>query len=193
MHQTNREFPVIETARLILRSPVQADAGALLALTQSRAVMVYYGMQRYETEMEALGEIAWFNGIYRDGQGIRWAISLKSAPEFIGDIGFHNYATEHNRAEVGYKLAEPYWRQGIMSEAMRAALEYGFGPMNLNRVEALVDPRNTASLGLLHKAGFAQEGVLREYELEAEGYVDLAMLSLLRREWASTPTPDSEL
>jgi [ribosomal protein S5]-alanine N-acetyltransferase len=61
-------------------------------------------------------------------------------------------------------------------------LEYGFTVMQLNRIEAVVDPANAACLGLLRKVGFIEEGLLREYEHETKGYVDLVMLSLLKKD-----------
>ena len=69
-----------------------------------------------------------------------------------------------------------------MSEALEQVLKYGFMAMQLNRIEAVADPENAACLGLLKKAGFVEEGVLREYEHEAKGYVDLVMLSLLKKD-----------
>jgi ribosomal-protein-alanine N-acetyltransferase len=84
---------------------------------------------------------------------------------------------------MGYDLAAPHRRQGIMTEAMEAAIDYGFGSMGLNRIEALVDPGNTASIRLLLRLGFSQEGVLREYTHFRGKFVDDVCFSLLRREW----------
>lgn len=178
------KFPVIETARLILRRPLQRDATALMVATRDEAVMQYYGMVAFGSKAEALEEIAWFNRIFTQAEGIRWVITEKSRGTYIGDIGFHNYVKAHSRAEVGFKLARDSWHNGIMSEALAPVLDYGFTVMQLNRIEAVVDPENAACLSLLKKAGFVAEGILREYESEAKGYVDLVMLSLLKREWS---------
>ncbi len=69
-----------------------------------------------------------------------------------------------------------------MTEALEQVLKYGFTVMQLNRIEAVVDPENTTCLCLLKKAGFIEEGTLREYEHEAKGYVDVVMLSLLKND-----------
>ena len=121
----------------------------------------------------------------REGTGTRWIISLKDGDDFIGEIGFYEYEKKHRKAEIGYKLAREYWRKGYMSEAMVAMLDYMYGNLDLNRVQALVDPRNPASFLLLEKHGFQKEGVLRDYEFERGDYVDLIMYSVLRREWES--------
>lgn len=177
-----RQFPVLSTARLILRKPLQRDAPALLAVTQDEAVMQYYGMAPFASKAEALGEIGWFNKIFTQSEGIRWVITEKGAGKYIGDIGFNNYTIAHARAEIGFKLAQAFWHQGFMTEALEPVLNYGFTAMQLNRIEAVVDPENAACLGALKKAGFVAEGVLREYERETKGFVDLVMLSLLKKD-----------
>lgn len=176
------QFPIIETERLTLRKPSPRDAKALLELTRDEAVMKYYGMASFRDEDEALEEIEWFNGLFAQSKGIRWIITKKGRDSYIGDIGLHNYVPAHARAELGFKLARAYWRQGLMTEAVEGAVTYGFAEMRLNRIEAVVDPRNAASLGMLRNAGFQEEGLLREYEHEPGGFVDVVMLSLLRRE-----------
>jgi ribosomal-protein-alanine N-acetyltransferase len=54
----------------------------------------------------------------------------------IGTCGYHVWAKPHFRAEIGYELAREYWGQGIMQEAIRSLLTFGFAKMALNRVEA---------------------------------------------------------
>ena len=109
----------------------------------------------------------------------------KMGGDFIGDIGFYDYEKKHRKTEVGYKLASAHWKKGYMSEALEAVLEYIYKETDVNRVQALVDPRNPPSYLLLEKYGFQKEGTLRDYEFEKGDYVDLVMLSVLRREWES--------
>jgi [ribosomal protein S5]-alanine N-acetyltransferase len=181
-----QRFPVIETVRLKLRKPLQKDAKALLEITRDEIVMKYYGMQSFRSKSEAIDEINWFNKIFVQNEGVRWVIAEQGVGKYIGDIGFHNYKASHARAEIGFKLARAYWHQGIMAEALGQVLEYGFTVMQLNRIEAVVDPENTACLFLLKKARFVEEGILREYEHEAKGYVDLVMLSLLKKDYKAS-------
>jgi ribosomal-protein-alanine N-acetyltransferase len=70
-----------------------------------------------------------------------------------------------------------------MSEAFERAVAYGFDDMELNRIEAMVYPVNTASLKLLERHGFVREGLLREVLCLNGVYYDHWLLSLLRREW----------
>jgi ribosomal-protein-alanine N-acetyltransferase len=180
---TTQVFPVLETERLVLRQPSEGDIRGLYEVFQDEDVMRYYGMEPLKTEQQVLDELNWFNQAFDDATGLRWIVTERDRGAYIGDLGYHKVSPPHSRAEVGYRLAQAYWRRGIMTEALAAVLEYGFEGMGLNRVEALVDPRNEASLGLLLRLGFVQEGVLREYEYERGAFIDLIMMSLLRREW----------
>ena len=70
-----------------------------------------------------------------------------------------------------------------MTEALRAALQHGFEKMELNRIEAIVYPENTASLRLLERLGFQQEGLLCQSFRQGDKYYDHLLLSLLQDEW----------
>ena len=70
-----------------------------------------------------------------------------------------------------------------MTEAIKAALDYGFNEMNLNRIQALIDPRNDASKRVAEKHGFQYEGTFRDYEYEYGGFIDLNMYSVLKLEY----------
>jgi len=187
--KSERPFPVIETARLRLRKPQQRDIDALLDMSQDDEVMKYYGMSPFKSKAEAVAEMNWFNKIFAQGEGIRWIITEQSEGKFIGDIGFHNFEPAHSRAEIGFKLARAYWQRGFMTEALEKVLEYGFAVMQLNRIQAVVDPKNAACLGTLKKVNFREEGLLRDYEHEPGGFVDLVMLSLLKREYRISSDP----
>jgi ribosomal-protein-alanine N-acetyltransferase len=71
-----------------------------------------------------------------------------------------------------------------MTEALNAIIDLGFMEMGLNRIEAVIMPENSASIKLLEKLGFHNEGILKEYEnWGSKGLTDLCMLALLRKAW----------
>ena len=73
-----------------------------------------------------------------------------------------------------------------MHEALQALLDFGFGELDLNRIEADIDPRNSASARTLERLGFTKEGYLRERWIVGEEVSDTALYGLLRREWRSS-------
>ena len=70
-----------------------------------------------------------------------------------------------------------------MREAQEAVIPWGLEAMKLNRIEALVHERNAASLGLLARLGFVQEGRLRQVAFWNGQHHDMLQLSLLASEW----------
>jgi ribosomal-protein-alanine N-acetyltransferase len=66
-------------------------------------------------------------------------------------------------ATLGYWIGRPYAGQGLMSDAVQAALAFAFDHLRLHRVEAACLPANAASIRLLEKTGFQREGFARRY------------------------------
>jgi ribosomal-protein-alanine N-acetyltransferase len=66
-------------------------------------------------------------------------------------------------AYLGYYAGAPFMRRGYMSEALRLVLRHAFGVLGLGRLEANIEPTNRASIRLVRRAGFRQEGFSRRY------------------------------
>lgn len=97
------------------------------------------------------------------GRPINFAIRRRDG-YLIGGIGFHGYdLDEPHRAELGYWLAKPYWKNGIMTEAVKSMCHYAFEELGLARLTAHVFHFNFGSARVLEKAGFQLEGYLRNH------------------------------
>lgn len=176
-------FPEIFTKRLHLKQIHLNDVNDLHAYLSDPDVRRYIGIPPYTTVEESADEIKWYEKIFQTKTGIRWGIALKEDPTIIGSAGFLNISQSNFRAEIGYELHKSFWRKGIVSEALEAIITYGFEEMKLNRIEALIEPENIASLKLVESFHFIQEGLLREYEYGAGKFDDLYMYSLLRKDY----------
>lgn len=176
-------FPVLETDRLILRQVYTYDAESVLRYLSDQEVMKYYGLEPFDTINDALDEISWYQSIFEENTGIRWGITIKNQNEVIGSCGFLNMVPKHYRSEIGFELSKDYWGQGIASEALKAICKYGFEQLNLQRIEALIEPPNQSSQRLVERLGFIREGLLRNYEFTSGKFDDLYMYSLLRKEF----------
>jgi len=123
---------------------------------------------------------------------VRWAICRREDTDrVVGTCGYNLWVQTSRRGLLGFDLARDCWRQGIMTEALTAVLQFGFGAMSLNRAEAIVLVANEASHGLLTRLGFQREGILREYEYLKGRPLDMVMFSLLRSDHAA-PLPNPE-
>ena len=104
--------------------------------------------------------------------------------DVIGWCGYHTWYIDHDRAEIGYVLTnENYKRKGIMSEAIKPIIKYGFHQMKLNRIEALVSPNNIASLNIIKKQNFVQEGYLKQHYKINNKLEDSLFFALLKSEY----------
>lgn len=177
-------FPRLETERLVLRRLHLADAGSLFAILSDEELARFYDDEAFTELSQAREQIeAWTDG-FDEWRSIRWGIARKETNTVIGTCGYYGFHRWHGRGSIGFELARPYWRQGIMTEALEAIIGFGFREVGLNRIQAVVIPGNEGSEKLLEKLGFRSEGVLRQYENWGEkGCVDLLIFSLLRSEY----------
>ncbi|NYF25382.1 GNAT family N-acetyltransferase [Sporosarcina sp. JAI121] len=177
-----KEFPVIETRRLILREVTTADANDMFTYLSDKDVVKPMGLFPFQTVKDVWDEISWYQSIYEEGTGIRWGITLKGSGKVIGSCGFLNMLSKHYRAEVGYELSKDYWGKGIASEALEGVVKYGYQHFNLERIEALIEPANLLSQKLVEKQGFRKDGLLRHYEFSCGKFDDLYMYSIIKED-----------
>ncbi|HJF31263.1 MAG TPA: GNAT family N-acetyltransferase [Sporosarcina psychrophila] len=156
-------FPILATPRLRLTEVETYHATALFEVFSNPEVVKYYGMDPMDELIQAEKIIQHFKKSYEMKKGIRWAITLKDGDQFVGTIGLNNLALGMKKAEVGFEIHPRLWRSGITSEALRAVLDYSFDELGLHRIGAVTFPANDASIGLLKKNGFIEEGKLRSY------------------------------
>lgn len=172
-------FPIRPTGRLVLRELVPGDATEFLRLRSDPGVLTFLPFGPMPSREEALAFIGRMDAARTGNQSITWAIALHDRPELIGTIVLWNFSTEKQRAEVGYMLLPEYHGKGYAREALDAVLDYGFADLGLHAVEAVVDPRNRASVTLLERAGFRREAFFKSYIMRHGQWLDEAVYTLL--------------
>jgi len=111
--------------------------------------------------------------------GLTLGIYLKDTGKLLGKVMLFNYEKESRRAEIGFGVSRHFWGKGIVFEAASALIDYAFNTLCLRRIEAEIDPENTASGKALERLGFEKEGLLKQ-RWEVNGVVsDSAMYGLL--------------
>ena len=174
-------FPNLETQRLRLRRVVNDDVNEIFALRSDQEVMKYIPRPLVKTEEDAFLHIAMIDEKIENNEGINWAITLKNNPKLIGIIGHYRIRPEHFRAEIGYMLLPEYHGKGIISEAIKEVVKYGFEIMKLHSIEAIIDPENFASERVLQKNGFVKEAHLKENEFYEGRFLDTVIFSILNK------------
>jgi [ribosomal protein S5]-alanine N-acetyltransferase len=177
------DLPELETERLLLRKLRLEDARAMFAYASDPEVTRYVLFDTHRSIEDSVAFLRFAVEGYERGDFGGWGVVLKDSGAFVGTCGVdYGYAPEHARAELGYVLAREHWGKGLMPEAVRAVIRFGFGRMELNRIQARCIAENTASARVMEKAGMTYEGTLREYELIKGAYRDMKFYSILRRE-----------
>lgn len=174
---------VLDTQRLRLRPVRESDADDLFAIFSDPMVTRYLSHPAWTHIGNAHELIARTTAALAAGTYLYLGVERKSDGKLIGECSLFNLMGQCRRAELGYTLAQEAWGNGYIGEALLAVLEFGFARLNLNRVEADIDPRNVASARTLERLGFQKEGFLRERWIVNGEVSDTALYGLLQREW----------
>ena len=177
-------FPVLHTRRLILREIVPADTQDMFRIRGDIRVTRLNSGRPMEHIDEARDLIEKSHQSFADHRRIDWGITLKEPQTgLIGRCGFNYILRQDRRASIGYDLGYAYWGKGIMTEAVRAMVRFGFEVLNLNRIEADAAAENAGSIRVLEKVGFQREGVQHEQYFEWDEFHDLVLFALLKKDF----------
>lgn len=174
------QFPTVETESLRLRELVDADAPSVFELFRQEEVTRHYDVETMTSIDAASALITFMRQRYSSRAGIRWALEHKLSRALVGTIGFNTINQAAHKGLIGYELLPAAWGRGLATEAVRAVVRFGHEQIELNRIEALVMLENHASVRVLQKAGFSEEGVLRAFGHWKGRYHDLRVFSVLR-------------
>ena len=174
----------LETQRLLLRRFSIQDADAMYHNWASDPEVTKFLTWPAHSSVDVTREIlaSWVSS-YRREDYYQWAIVLKAhGSEPIGSIAAVQLNDDLGVVHIGYCLGRSWWRQGIMSEALKAVMDYFFDQVGANRVESRHDPRNPHSGMVMQKCGMQYEGTLRSSDRNNQGICDACWYALLRSE-----------
>jgi ribosomal-protein-alanine N-acetyltransferase len=173
-------FPELESVRLVMRQVETDDAASLYEHFATLQGDRFWDLQHRSVE-NARQHIDLVHTWYQEQRLLWWAITLKGERAVIGSCSLYEFERE-SRAEIGYWLSTNKQGLGIATEAVRRVVRFGFAGLNLHRIQASCHPQNHAAAAVVKRAGFREEGLLREYEPGRSGWRDCLMFSLLKRE-----------
>lgn len=175
------QIEVIETQHLILKKITSEVMDFIFTTYSDEEIISFLGL--LDARALAKEKAKWEKGLATHNRSFLYFIlNDRATNNAVGWCGYHTWYTDHDRAEIGYGLyLDEIKQKGLMTEAMTAVLAYGFGQMNLHRVEAFVAKDNIPSLKVLEKFHFQKEGVLLEHYLVNGVYEDSVLYSLLSK------------
>jgi RimJ/RimL family protein N-acetyltransferase len=128
---------------------------------QDPEVVRYIGDRRVPSRQEVWRAIAGYIGHWAlRGYGL-WAVDDRETGALVGRIGLINPA-EWPGLEIAYTIGKRWWGRGIATEGARAAMDWAFRNLDFDELISLIDPANTASIGVATRLGEALKG---EYDL----------------------------
>lgn len=150
-------FPILYTKRLKLRKLSIEDRQEVFFLRSDQIVNKYFERPTPRSLIEAENFIQKISDGIAKEKHIYWAISEANEKKMIGSITLWNFSEDKKTAELGYDLHYDFHNKGFMSEALKAVLNYGFGELDLIKIEAYTHFQNKGSIRLLKKIGFIIE------------------------------------
>ena len=165
MHKMKIHF---QTERFVIRDIEDYDLDGMFEMDSNPNVHKFLGnkpITKPEKAEEIIKNIKW--QYEKVGIG-RWAIADKNSDEFIGWTGFkreEKLRPDRVYIDLGYRLREKYWGQGIATETALACLDYGFKNLNFQEIYACADIDHNASNKILKKIGLKY---IEDFEFEGD-------------------------
>ncbi|MHA2253034.1 MAG: GNAT family N-acetyltransferase [Candidatus Kariarchaeaceae archaeon] len=161
LHVFPKDFPKLETERLILRAITPEDRVPMFNNYSDVNVAKWF----FENPLTSVDQVDrvlnHFIDYFKQGKGLTWAIILKENNEYIGTVGYETVEV-NSKGEIGFDLAKAYWRKGIMSEAIIAIIQYGFTNLGLSTINSHTYSANIPARNLLEKLGFKVDQVKKD-------------------------------
>jgi ribosomal-protein-alanine N-acetyltransferase len=148
---------LLKTNRLVLRSPVPEDAGAIQHYVSDRRIAETTALIPHP--YPAGGALEWIRRsavTLREGKGVDFSILLRDRGELVGVVGLIDRGFD---SSLGYWIGVPHWGKGYATEAVHRVIRHAFNARRLPALHACHFAHNPASVRVMQKAGLLYQGV----------------------------------
>jgi len=177
------KFPELETNRLKLRKITVLDAQDIFEYASDPSVAEFLIWEPHQSINDSLCFINFAEKQFLEGNSVIWGIELKEENKLIGTIDLRGLNSSNRCGDSGYVISKKYWGKGIVSEAFKRIIMFGFVELDLNRIEAYCEHVNIGSWKVLEKSGLIYEGTLREKVFIKNKFRTMKMYSILKSDW----------
>ncbi len=153
-----QNFPELISDTLILRQIVKDDIESIVEIS-------FYGALPALTVEDAAEMQKRINLDYQNGSSIHWGIADKKSNEIIGTVGYYR-GFKNGSGELGCVLKPEFQGKGLMTEAMKLAIEFGINEMKLRKIGAITSKENKPAIQLLERLNFVKIKDLDDDEVE---------------------------
>lgn len=185
--------PIIRGTQVYMRSIEHADASLYSTWRSDAAPMRMAGFE-HRGPLGAAGAEQSIGKILAE-QGKpdwRFVVCLLEDDRPLGEVLLFHVDHENRSAEFGIFIGDPAdWGRGYGSDALNAVCDFGFGRLDLARIELVTRADNAIGRRSYEKAGFKLEGTMRSAFYTEGRRIDQLQMGLLREEWEQLPRPKS--
>ncbi|MVN75637.1 GNAT family N-acetyltransferase [Hymenobacter sp. HMF4947] len=143
-----KTFPEISNPAIKLRQLVAADLEHIVDIS-------YYNAQPATTTQEAARMQASITHDYQTGTTVHWGIADVATQALVGTCGYYR-GFEEDTGELGFVLKPACWGRGYMTAALKAAIDFGFNTMGLQKILAHTTRQNVKTIQLLTRLHFVK-------------------------------------
>jgi [ribosomal protein S5]-alanine N-acetyltransferase len=173
----------VQARSVLIRPPTQADCHEFLsAVRRSRSLH-----HPWVSPPATRRAFASYLEKMSSGAHLSFLVIHAQTRGIVGVINLNNIIRgPFQNAFLGYYAFLPHVRKGFMTEGMQLVLGHAFRIVNLHRLEANIQPENSASLSLVRKCGFVREGFSRRYLKIARRWRDHERWAILAEDFTRT-------
>ncbi len=176
-------FPELVSKRLRLGKIRVKDIPRIVNCANNRAVSDHTLNLPYPYHED--DAVFWMNmqiSGYKNSDKYIFGVYLKQDNAFIGGIGLH-LELPHCKAELGYWISEPFWNQGLATEAGQCVIDFAFNTLQLNKIYATCFTFNPTSERVLKKLGMTQEAELKQHYFKQGRFLDVKQYALCQDDY----------
>ena len=175
-------LPTIQGEKVTLREIRESDAPALMAMLTSEEVAEFISPLPRTLD----GFHDFISEVHHErlaGQSLCFAIVPEGYDDAMGLFQVRQLEPGFESAEWGFALGSPFWGSGVFQEGARTVVDFAFGVIGVQRLEARSIAANGRGNAALRKMGAMQEGILRRSFHRDGRYVDQILWSILKDDW----------
>lgn len=179
LDQIFHPLPTLETERLVLEPVRSEHAEDLFPVYSDPALMAYCDDPPHRDVDATRAHIGGLLRRHEARTAITWVLFLKGAEGAVGQVSVHSISWSNRRGDLGFELSSEHWRRRIMTEAIRAVIDFCFSRLRFVKLSAQNTVDNVACHALLLGLGFREEGFLRSHGFWKGKAHDLRQYGLL--------------
>ena len=151
-------FPALKGNSILLRQIDDIDIEDIMEIS-------FYDGKPANTKEEALEMQTRINQDYKNGTSVHWGIADNMSNEVMGTVGYYR-GFEGGMGELGFVLRAKFRGQGIMTSAIKLAINFGLDVILLKKIIAITTVQNQQAIKLLERVNFIPKRHLEDDHIE---------------------------